>query len=516
MGGEVTGTMIKAGEAKEAEATPIEARPGWRALVTISGVTLGLFMGALENTVAGTAMPTIVASLGGIEHYSWVFAAYMLAATVMIPVWGKMADLVGRRPAWFGGLGCFILGSALCGAARSMPQLIAFRVLQGLGAGALFPVGMTIAADLFTLRQRTKVIALFSAMWGIASLVGPLAGGYLTEQISWRWVFYINLPFGLLAGFLVWITYRERYQRRGTITVDYAGMASLSLGVTLLLLVVQRAAAAELLATVSGSLAALGLLAAFVMVERRSVEPLIPPDLFHQPLVRVAALQGLLTGMAVFGALSFTPLFAQAVMGASPTEGGTVLTPFILAWVMTAPLGGRLLLRYGYSWVTAAGMVPLVAGGALLAQVSARTTKWQLMADVILMGVGGGLTAPVQTIAVQHAVPAHRTGVATSVIVFARTIGGALGTGVMGALMSWRLRGLLAAVPSHQHEGSPSVADVAQLLHPSGVALSPQVASHLHQVMAESLRFAFSFLLVAAVAAALSTFFAPAGKEPSS
>ena len=155
-------------------------RPDWRAWVAIGGVTLGLFMGALENTVAGTAMPTIVASLGGIEHYSWVFAAYMLAATVMIPLWGKMADLVGRRPALFGGLAFFMLGSALCGAAHSMPQLIAFRVVQGLGAGALFPVGMIIAADLFTLRQRTKVIAMFSAMWGVASLVGPLAGGYLT------------------------------------------------------------------------------------------------------------------------------------------------------------------------------------------------------------------------------------------------------------------------------------------------------------------------------------------------
>ena len=234
-------------------------RPDWRAWVAIGGVTLGLFMGALENTVAGTAMPTIVASLGGIEHYSWVFAAYMLAATVMIPLWGKMADLVGRRPALFGGLAFFMLGSALCGAAHSMPQLIAFRVVQGLGAGALFPVGMIIAADLFTLRQRTKVIAMFSAMWGVASLVGPLAGGYLTEQISWRWVFYINLPFGLMAALLVWLTYRERTQRRGTITLDYAGMVTLSLGVTLLLLVVQRAAAAELLMTVAGECRSLGI-----------------------------------------------------------------------------------------------------------------------------------------------------------------------------------------------------------------------------------------------------------------
>ena len=497
-----------AATAEQTVPTSDDVRPGWRAWVTIGGVTLGLFMGALENTVAGTAMPTIVSSLGGIEHYSWVFAAYMLAATVMIPLWGKMADLVGRKPALFGGLGFFMLGSALCGASHSMPQLIAFRVVQGLGAGALFPVGMIIAADLFSLRQRTKVIAMFSAMWGVASLVGPLAGGYLTEQISWRWVFYVNLPFGLMSALLVWLTYRERTQRRGTITLDYAGMVTLSLGVTLLLLVVQRAAAVEVPMTVVGTAAALGLLVAFVFCERRSTEPIIPLVLFQQRLVSVATLQGMLTGMAVFGALSFTPLFAQSVLGASPTQGGVVLTPFILAWVVTGPVGGRLLLRYGYRWVTGVGMVPLVMGAILLTQVSAQTTRGQLIAAVILMGVGGGLTAPVQTIAVQHAVATHLTGVATSAIVFARTIGGALGTSIMGALMAWRLRGFLASV-ANQRGGSRPVSDVAQLLHPSGVQLAPQVASQLHQAMANSLRLAFTFLLVAALAAAVLTFFAP-------
>jgi MFS family permease len=200
------------------------------------------------------------------------------------------------------------------------------------------------------------------------------------------------------------------------------------------------------------------------------------------------------------------------VMGASPTQGGVVLTPFILAWVVTGPLGGRLLLRHGYRWVTAVGMVPLITGATLLTQVSANTTRAQLIAAVILMGVGGGLTAPVQTIAVQHAVPGHLTGVATSVIVFARTIGGALGTSIMGALMAWRLRGLLSSLPRLQNGGSHRVTDIAQLLHPSGVSLSPQVAAQLHQAMADSLRLAFSFLLVSAVAAAILTYLAPPGK----
>jgi MFS family permease len=199
-------------------------------------------------------------------------------------------------------------------------------------------------------------------------------------------------------------------------------------------------------------------------------------------------------------------------MGASPTQGGVVLTPFILAWVVTGPVGGRLLLRHGYRWVTAVGMVPLITGATLLTQVSAHTTRAQLIGAVILMGVGGGLTAPVQTIAVQHAVPGHLTGVATSAIVFARTIGGALGTSIMGALMTWRLRGLLSSFPGRQHGGSQPVTDIAQLLHPSGVSLPAHVAAQLHQAMADSLRLAFAFLLMAAVAAAILTYLAPPGK----
>src|SRR5215831_8550401 len=212
----------------------------WRTKITIIGVALGIFMAALESTIIGTAMPTVIATLGGIELYSWVAVAYILTSTIMTPIWGKMADLIGRRPAFFGGLGCFILGSALSGAAHSMSQLIAFRALQGLGAGALFPVGMTIVADLLPLEKRTKTIALFSGMWGVASLFGPQAGGYLTDSLSWRWVFYINLPFGLTAAAMIWAAYAERGERHPEIKVDYAGTATIAVALTLLLLAVEK------------------------------------------------------------------------------------------------------------------------------------------------------------------------------------------------------------------------------------------------------------------------------------
>src|SRR5262245_12380226 len=291
----------------------------WRTRITIFGVALGIFMGALENTIIGTAMPTVIATLGGIELYSWVAVAYILTSTIMTPIWGKMADLIGRRPAFFGGLGCFILGSALSGAAHSMGQLIAFRALQGLGAGALFPVGMTIVADLLPLERRTKTIALFSGMWGVASLFGPLAGGFLTEHWSWRWVFYINLPFGLLASSLVWANYTERHSRRAEIKLDYAGTVALTLALVVLLLLVERMRLLSAPFVIAGSLACLALSVGFVLIERRSPEPLIPLDIFRHRMIIVTTLHGLFAGMMLFGAMIYLPLFVQAVLGASPT-----------------------------------------------------------------------------------------------------------------------------------------------------------------------------------------------------
>src|SRR5215471_19008713 len=249
-----------------------------RTKIILAGVALGIFMGALESTIVGTAMPTVVATLGGIKLYSWVAVAYILTSTIMTPIWGKMSDLIGRRPALFGGMGLFLIGSALSGAAHSMPQLIAFRALQGLGAGALFPVGMTIVADLLPLEKRAKMIGLFSGMWGVASLFGPQAGGYLTDSLSWRWVFYINLPFGLTAAAMIWAAYAERGERHPEIKVDYAGAATISAALTLLLLAVEKGQ--ELGATLTAvSLTVCALLVVvFIRIERRSPEPLIPLD----------------------------------------------------------------------------------------------------------------------------------------------------------------------------------------------------------------------------------------------
>jgi EmrB/QacA subfamily drug resistance transporter len=481
--------------------------------LTLIGVALGIFMAALESTIVGTAMPTVIATLGGIEIYSWVAVAYMLTTTVMTPIWGKMADLIGRRPAMFGGLALFILGSALSGAAHSMAQLIAFRALQGLGAAALFPVGMTIVADLLTLERRTRMIGLFSSMWGVASLFGPIVGGFLTQYWSWRWVFYINLPFGILAGILIWMTYKEQHARRTNIKLDYAGTFTLTLAMVVLLVLVERGSLFSNTAMTLSLLAVVALTIFFIWIERHSPEPLIPLDLFRNPMVRATTLHGLFAGMMLFGAMLYLPLFVQGVLGRTPTEAGQILTPFILPWVFSSIIGTRLILRYGYRSVAVAGMILMVIGSLILAYVSTATTRTDLAIAVIFLGLGGGLTLATLMIGTQHAVSRAQLGVATSTVQFARNIGAALGIGMMGAVLSWNLRNALAHGNSELASLSLQHGDVAALIRQTTrTEISPEASQFLQTALAGSLQKAFAMGLVAVVIATVISLLIPGGK----
>jgi EmrB/QacA subfamily drug resistance transporter len=484
-----------------------------RTEITLIGIALSVFMAALESTIVGTAMPTVVATLGGIEIYSWVAIAYILTTTVTTPIWGKMADLFGRRPAFFGGLGLFLAGSALSGAAHSMTQLITFRAVQGLGAGALFPVGMTIVADLLTLEKRTKTIALLSGMWGLAGLFGPQAGGYLTQYLSWRWVFYINLPIGLLAAAMIWANYTEPRKRQAEIKLDYAGTATIATALTLLLLVVEKgremgAVPASICLIVCAALTAL-----FIRIERLSAEPLIPLDLFHHRVVGVTAAHGLFAGMMLFGSMIYLPLFVQAVIGTTPTQAGEVLTPYIVSWVFAAIAGGRLMLRFGYRLVVLAGMSLMIAGSVLLASVGIETTRLYLALAVIPMGMGGGLTLASLMIGAQHSVPRSRLGVVTSTVQFARNTGAAIGIGAMGGVMSWRLSGELSRGGGELASLAAGHSDIAALVrHTTRSALSPASAAFLQRALATSLRTAFMVGLAAVAVAALIALLIPGGR----
>ena len=404
------------------------------------GVMLSVFLAAMESTVVATAMPTVVASLGGLHIYSWVFSGFLLTSTVTMPLWGRLSDLVGRRPIYLTGLTIFLVGSALSGVAQTMGQLIAFRALQGVGAGSLLTLGMTIVGELFGLEQRAKMQSYVSGVWGVASLLGPLLGGLLTDHMSWRWVFYINLPFGALAMFLLYGALPEGQRRRHAL--DYPGLALFSIGVSALLIGIMEAgrvgrwSGLDVVLPLGVAVVTLG---AFIVVERRTREPIVPLRLFRHRMVLAASLNGFLSGMAMFGAISFVPLYLQGVSGMSATAAGFVLTPFVLGWVAMSIISARLALRLGYRVLVVSGMACLTVAFLLLGRWAPGLTQAVAMRDALLGGIGMGLTFVPMLIAVQSAVPREDLGAATSMTQFYRTIGGAVGLSVMGAVMIRRL-----------------------------------------------------------------------------
>jgi EmrB/QacA subfamily drug resistance transporter len=409
--------------------------------LALLGVMLSVFLAAMESTVVATAMPIVVKSLGGLEIYAWVFAGFLLTSTVTMPLWGRLSDLFGRRPTFLTGLVIFLVGSALSGVASTMLELIAFRLLQGLGAGSLMTIGMTIVADLFGLERRAKMQGYISGMWGLASLVGPLIGGFLTDYVSWRWVFYINLPFGVVAMALIAAGLRGEARPARRPVIDYAGLALFASGISLLLYGVSVAGMHTFVApaaVVSVALAVLALVA-FVAVERRAVEPIVPLRLFRYRMVVAAFATGFLSGMAMFGTLSFVPLFFQEVTHKSATQTGLILTPFVLGWVAMSIVSARLVLRISYRTVVLAGMASLTISFLLLARWDAGLTTLGAVRDALFGGIGMGLSMVPMLIAVQNAVPRSDLGAATSLTQFFRSVGGAVGVAVMGAVKVHRL-----------------------------------------------------------------------------
>jgi EmrB/QacA subfamily drug resistance transporter len=468
-------------------ASPLPMSSGRRWAVT-AGVMTGMFLAALEATVIGTAMPTVIAALGGLNHYSWVFSAYLITSTVTVPVWGKLSDLYGRRLFYQLGIAVFLLGSVLSGMSASMAQLIAFRALQGLGAGALVPLGMTIIGDIFTVQERARMQAYFSGVWGLASIIGPVIGGFITDHWSWRWVFYINLPVGLAAALIIGLALREprRHERPA---VDYAGAATLTAAITALMLALVEGGASVATLTSPRNLAlfaaSAGLTLLFVRIERRAADPIVPFRLFRNRVVTVAVVTGFLAGVALFG-------------GATATEAGSLLTPLMLSWVSLSVVGGRLLLRVGYRPTAIAGFVLLSSGFVLLSNFSRATPRLWLYVDLVVIGAGLGLTMLTLLIAVQQAVPRSQLGITTSLNQFARSIGGAVGVAVMGAVLSAGLADRLMGIARNgtntlsPEQAAQLAANPDALVEPSArAALSGEALEALQGALASALRSVF-------------------------
>ncbi len=398
---------------------------------TVLALLASIAMSALEATVVGTAMPTVIADLGGIDRYGWVGAAYMLASTVTMPLYGKLADLHGRRPTLIFGIVMFTLGSFASGAATSMTMLIVARGVQGLGAGAMQPVAMTIVGDLFTLEERGRVQALFGSVWGISGIAGPIVGGVVVATIGWRWVFWINLPLGVLAIVMLMRSYHEAKRPKLALHVDWPGALVLTLASVCVLLGAERELPALTLPL------GLGLGALFLWIERRAESPVLPLGLVLRRGIAVASASSLLLGAAMMAAVMFVPLFAQGVLGASAPEAGATIAPMLVGWPIASALTSRALSRIGFRVPVIAGSVVVVVGLGLVAFFARPgASLWALRGGMFVYGLGMGFTLTAQILAVQSSVEMNERGVATATNLFARSMGGALGAGALGAVFA--------------------------------------------------------------------------------
>lgn len=472
-------------------------------LITL-GIMVSLFLASMEGTVVATAMPSIVAQMGGLSIYSWVFSIYMLTSTTSVPLYGKLSDLYGRKRIYIISMVLFMFGSILCAQARTMDQLILFRAIQGLGAGGVLPLAFIIVGQLFTFEQRAKMQGLFSGVWGVSAVVGPLIGGFLVDQISWQWVFYINVIPGLIACALVWVVWQETASaEKPKVQIDYAGAALLTVGAVLLLLGLNELGSAF----GQGMLAlSICLFAALIWVERRAPDPILPLSLFRDRLFNVTVLHGVFAGWAVFGSLSYVPLFVQAVLGTTATQAGITLTPMSLSWTITSIFGARLLLKVGYRTLALIGMLVLFAGAFFMMSINELSSQVAVMVYTGMMGVGMGISMPAFLIAVQSRVRKEQLGVATSTVQFSRSIGGTLGVSVLGAFLSSALVSNLRIAGT-----DPDSVSLNSLLDPLARA-SAAFDAPLRHALGLSMVQMFSIAFVAAAAALVVVFFAPRGK----
>jgi EmrB/QacA subfamily drug resistance transporter len=408
-----------------------------------SGLLIAILVSAMDASVVSTAMPTIARELGGFPLYPWVFAGYLLTGTTTVPLWGRMADLFGRRRVLLAGLGWFVAASLLCGASPGMAWLVAFRTLQGVGAGCLQPVALTMVGDLFPVAQRARLQGLFSSAWAVAALVGPLLGALFVSTLGWRWIFDINLPIGIVATVLLW-AHRDQPGRATRSGLDLVGAATLTLGVGAVLAGL-GAGNQEAQPVWPLVVAGLALLVAFALVERRAAAPVMPVDLLRSRLVGPASLAAALAGGLMFAQSAFIPLYVQGGLGGSAFAAGAALTPGSVGWSAGAIFSGRVLLRVGYQRLAVAGAVAMVAGSMLLLLPPHWGPVWVGMAAGVV-GIGMGLLQTPLLIVLQGSVGWGRRGAVTALNQFCRTIGGAIGVSLLGLLLEWRIRSAVGAV----------------------------------------------------------------------
>jgi EmrB/QacA subfamily drug resistance transporter len=479
-----------------------------RALTTVFvALMLGMFLAALDQTIVSTALPTIVGELGGLDHLSWVVTAYLLASTVSTPLYGKLGDMVGRKPVFIAAIVIFLVGSMLSGLSQTMIQLIVFRALQGLGAGGLIVGAQAILADIIPPRRRGRYMGLMGAVFAVSSVAGPLLGGFLVDNLSWRWVFYVNMPIGALA--LAIVVFRLHLHVPHTRhRVDYIGAGLLAGGVGALILMTTWGGnqyawgSVEILGL---AFAGIAMLAAFIWQERRAAEPIIPLTLFRSGTFRLASAMGFMIGIAMFGAIVYLPLFLQLVYGASPTSSGLRMIPLMAGLLTAAVLSGRAITRFGrYKVYPVVGTAVIVVGMYLLSRLSVGSDAWVASLSMLVVGVGLGLVMQVLVLIVQNDARPQDMGVVTSTATFFRSVGGSFGVALFGAIFASRLTSELTRLP----EGVVAkLGDVGAIDPARAKQLPPEVHADFLQIFANALHGVFLVGMAIAIVPAVLAWF---------
>ncbi|HLH69143.1 MAG TPA: MDR family MFS transporter [Candidatus Dormibacteraeota bacterium] len=507
---------------------PVERPSRGRLITATLGVMVALLLASLDQTIVGTAMPRIVADLKGLDYYAWVTTAYLLTSTVIVPIAGKLGDMFGRKPFLLAGMIGFVGASALCGQSRDMLELVLFRGLQGAFGGMLFASVFTVLADLFSVEQRARMQGIFGAVFALSSVVGPTVGGYLTDGPGWRWVFYVNVPVGVVAVTLVTFALPYVRSQASIRDIDWLGCVTLAAGLVPLLIALSITNThAWTSPEVLGLLVAAGvMLAAFFVVEQRAEHPIVPFSLFKGNVFTVSVLVAFFSALGMFGTIIFVPLVYQGVLGVTATNSGQLVTPMMFGILAFSVIAGQLMTRIRhYRFLGTIGVGIMIVGMYLLAQVGIHSTRLEVTRDIVIVGAGLGMTFPLTIAAVQASVPRRFLGVASSQIQFWRNLGGTVGTAVLGSILSSRLPGAIQAqvaalhlpaglsLPTGQNEGSPqalfnpsTIAHLREQVPPQALPLLDRVIEAIRTGLANTLHDLFLLsagILVLALVASL-------------
>jgi EmrB/QacA subfamily drug resistance transporter len=487
-----------------------------RVILATAGTMLALLLAALDQTIVGTAIPRIVAELNGLDRLAWVTTAYLVTSTTMTPIAGKLGDLFGRKPFLIAGMVGFVAASALCGLSQNMTELVVFRGIQGVFGGVLFATVFTVIGDLFPPSQRARLQGVFGAVFGLSSIIGPTTGGFITDHFSWRWVFYVNVPVGAIALLVVLAGLPYVRSRASWRDIDFWGAITLAAGIVPLLIALSITRDhAWTSPEVMGLLAFAALmLAVFVFVESRVGNPIVPLHLFKNPTFSVSMIVGFLTAFGMFGSILFTPLVFQGVLGISATNSGALITPMMFGLLSASTLTGFAMRRIKYyRFLGTIGVAVMIVGMWLLSQITPSTPEWHVVADLIVVGLGLGVTFPLYLTAVQVALPRQFLGVASSQIQFWRNLGGTVGSAILGAVLSNRLPGYLndRIAALHLPPGTPHTLPASganTILDPTQLAKLPAAfVQVIRLALADSLHDIYVFAGAVLIVALIATLF---------